>query len=187
MNRPTFRDLRDIIALAMVSMNMLINLYRFSNILLRFSGVQRDKDGYLWITGRIDDMLNVSGHLMSTAEVEAVLTEHKSVSEAAVVARPHLVKGQCLYCFVTTTSEGPFNAKIVDELKKLVRERIGAFAQPDIIQCADALPKTRSGKIMRRVLRKVAVNDRNVGDISTLADSSVVELLFANRPEDQKK
>lgn len=149
-------------------------------------GAHRDKDGYLWITGRIDDMLNVSGHLMSTAEVEAVLTQHENVSEAAVVARPHAVKGQALYCFVTINSDGPLNAKIVDELKKIVRERIGAFAQPDIVQCTDALPKTRSGKIMRRVLRKVAVNDRNVGDISTLADSSVVEQLFANRPEDKK-
>lgn len=152
-----------------------------------FVGAHRDKDGYLWITGRIDDMLNVSGHLMSTAEVESVLTQHKNVSEAAVVARPHAVKGQCLYCFVTTNSEGPFNSKIVDELKKLVRERIGAFAQPDIIQYAEALPKTRSGKIMRRVLRMVAINDRDVGDISTLADSSVVEQLFANRPENKKK
>lgn len=131
-------------------------------------------------------MLNVSGHLMSTAEVESVLTQHKSVSEAAVVARPHPVKGQCLYCFVTTNSDGPFNAKLVDELKKLVRERIGAFAQPDVIQYAEMLPKTRSGKIMRRVLRMVAINDRNVGDISTLADSSVVEQLFANRPENKK-
>lgn len=123
---------------------------------------------------------------MSTAEVEAVLTQHKIVSEAAVVARPHAVKGQCLYCFVTTTSEGRWSPKVADELKKLVRERIGAFAQPDVIQFSEALPKTRSGKIMRRVLRKVAVNDRDVGDISTLADSSVVEQLFANRPEDKK-
>lgn len=151
-----------------------------------FTGASRDADGYLWITGRIDDMLNVSGHLMSTAEVESVLTQHSKVSEAAVVARPHLVKGQCLYCFVTVSSDGCFDDTVAAELKKLVRERIGAFATPDVIQYAEQLPKTRSGKIMRRVLRKVAVNERDVGDVSTLADSTVVDQLFANRPENKK-
>lgn len=131
-------------------------------------------------------MLNVSGHLMSTAEVEAVLTEHDQVSEAAVVARPHPIKGQCLYCFITPNQNEVFNKKLIDELKHLVRERIGPFAQPDVIQNAPGLPKTRSGKIMRRVLRKVAVNDRDVGDISTLADEAVVEELFANRPKEAK-
>ncbi|XP_059613931.1 acetyl-coenzyme A synthetase [Phlebotomus argentipes] len=145
-------------------------------------GARRDADGYLWITGRVDDMLNVSGHLMSTAEVESVLTKHNSVSEAAVVARPHPVKGECLYCFITPNENSPFDKKLVDELKKLVRERIGPFAQPDVIQHAPGLPKTRSGKIMRRILRKVAINDRDVGDISTLADESIVEQLFQNRP-----
>lgn len=119
---------------------------------------------------------------MSTAEVESVLTEHQSISEAAVVAKPHPVKGECLYCFVTTTDHAKFDEKLLGELKKLVRERIGPFAQPDVVQNAPALPKTRSGKIMRRILRKVAVNDRDVGDVSTLADSSVVEQLFTNRP-----
>lgn len=146
-------------------------------------GARRDADGYLWITGRVDDMLNVSGHLMSTAEVEAVLTEHPSVSESAVVARPHVVKGECLYCFITPNENSVFDDKLVKELKKLVRERIGPFAQPDVIQHAPGLPKTRSGKIMRRILRKVALNDRSVGDTSTLADESIVEQLFANRPE----
>lgn len=127
-------------------------------------------------------MLNVSGHLMSTAEVESVLTEHSSVSEAAVVARPHPVKGECLYCFITPNENGVFDKKLVAELNKLVRERIGPFAQPDIIQNAPGLPKTRSGKIMRRILRKVAVNDPDVGDTSTLADESIVEELFKNRP-----
>lgn len=127
-------------------------------------------------------MLNVSGHLMSTAEVESVLTEHSSIAEAAVVAQPHPVKGECLYCFVTTTKQTNFDNTLVSELKQLLRERIGAFAQPDVIQNAPALPKTRSGKIMRRILKKVAINDRNVGDISTLADETVVEQLFANRP-----
>lgn len=127
-------------------------------------------------------MLNVSGHLMSTAEVEAVLTEHPRVSESAVVSRPHPVKGECLYCFITPNENEIFDKKLTDELKVLVRERIGPFAQPDVIQHAPGLPKTRSGKIMRRVLRKVAINDKNVGDISTLADEAIVEILFSNRP-----
>lgn len=150
---------------------------------LRYLGARRDEDGYLWITGRVDDKLNVSGHLMSTSEIEAVLTEHPNVAEAAAVSRPHLVKGESLYCFVTLNENATFDKKLVSELKKLIRERIGSFAQPDVIQYAPGLPKTRSGKIMRRVLRKVAVNDRNVGDTSTLADESIVEQLFANRPE----
>lgn len=145
-------------------------------------GARRDADGYLWVTGRVDDMLNVSGHLMSTAEVESVLTEHSGVAEAAVVAKPHPVKGECLYCFITTTETASFDDILMKELKQLVRERIGPFAQPDVIQNAPALPKTRSGKIMRRILRKIAVNDKDVGDISTLADGSVVEQLFATRP-----
>lgn len=145
-------------------------------------GARRDADGYLWVTGRVDDMLNVSGHLMSTAEVESVLTEHERVAEAAVVSRPHPVKGECLYCFITPNQGDQFDKKMVDELKKLVRERIGPFAMPDVVQHAPGLPKTRSGKIMRRVLRKVALNDRDVGDISTLADEAIVEQLFQNRP-----
>lgn len=155
------------------------------------------------MTGRVDDMLNVSGHLMSTSEVESVLTEHPRVSEAAVVSRPHPVKGECLYCFVTPKENETFDKTMSQELSRLVRERIGElmkisdkfenffmifvslsgpFAQPDVIQHAPGLPKTRSGKIMRRVLRKVAVNDRNVGDISTLADEAIVDQLFSNRP-----
>lgn len=146
------------------------------------AGARRDSDGYLWVTGRVDDMLNVSGHLMSTAEVESVLTEHPGIAEAAVVAKSHPVKGECLYCFVTTNDNVKYDEKMLKELKQLVRERIGPFAQPDVIQNAPALPKTRSGKIMRRILRKVAANERDVGDISTLADSSVVEQLFKSRP-----
>uniref|UniRef100_U5EWV9 Acetyl-coenzyme A synthetase n=1 Tax=Corethrella appendiculata TaxID=1370023 RepID=U5EWV9_9DIPT len=145
-------------------------------------GARRDADGCYWVTGRVDDMLNVSGHLMSTSEVESVLTEHKRVSEAAVVSRPHPLKGECLYCFITPNQNDKFDEKLVSELKVLVRERIGPFAQPDVIQHAPGLPKTRSGKIMRRVLRKIAVNDRDVGDTTTLADESIVEQLFANRP-----
>lgn len=118
---------------------------------------------------------------MSTAEVESVLTEHISVAEAAVVSKPHAVKGESLYCFITTTENAVYDKKLIDELKKLVRERIGPFAQPDGVQYAPALPKTRSGKIMRRVLRKIAVGDKDLGDISTLADSSVIDQLFANK------
>ncbi|KAL0902548.1 hypothetical protein ABMA27_000390 [Loxostege sticticalis] len=144
-------------------------------------GARRDEDGLLWVTGRIDDMLNVSGHLMSTAEVEGVLTEEPRVSEAAVVSRPHPIKGESLYCFVSLNEGATFDPELVNTLKKLVRQRIGAFAAPDVIQYAPGLPKTRSGKIMRRILRKVALGDRDIGDTSTLADPGVVEELFKNR------
>lgn len=146
------------------------------------AGARRDEDGLLWVTGRIDDMLNVSGHLMSTAEVEGVLTEEPRVSEAAVVSRPHPIKGESLYCFVSLNEGATFDPDLVNNLKKLVRQRIGAFAAPDVIQYAPGLPKTRSGKIMRRILRKVALGDRDIGDTSTLADPGVVEELFKNRP-----
>lgn len=145
-------------------------------------GARRDADGYLWVVGRVDDMLNVSGHLMSTAEVESVLMEHTGVSEAAVVSKPHPVKGECLYCFITTTDTQKFDKLLIGELKKKIRERIGPFASPDVVQHAPGLPKTRSGKIMRRILRKIAIGDRDVGDTSTLADSTVIDELFANRP-----
>lgn len=137
----------------------------------------------LWVTGRVDDMLNVSGHLMSTAEVEGVLTQHPYVNEAAVVARPHPVKGESLYCFVTLVEDIEFSDRLIDSLKKLVRAKIGAFATPDVIQHATGLPKTRSGKIMRRILRKIAMGDREIGDISTLAEPGVVEDLFGSRPK----
>lgn len=154
---------------------------KFPGYYVTGDGCRRDKDGYYWITGRIDDMLNVSGHLLSTAEVESALVEHEAVAEAAVVGRPHPVKGESLYCFVTLTDGVTYNRTLEAELKKQVREKIGAIATPDYIQNAPALPKTRSGKIMRRVLRKIACDERDLGDISTLADSSVVEQLFQNR------
>ncbi|KAM6929399.1 acetyl-coenzyme A synthetase, cytoplasmic isoform 2-T2 [Lycodopsis pacificus] len=154
---------------------------KFPGYYITGDGCRRDKDGYYWITGRIDDMLNVSGHLLSTAEVESALVEHEAVAEAAVVGRPHPVKGESLYCFVTLTDGVTYNRTIEAELKKQVREKIGAIATPDYIQNAPGLPKTRSGKIMRRVLRKIACDERDLGDISTLADSSVVEQLFQNR------
>lgn len=149
-------------------------------------GARRDSDGYLWVTGRVDDMLNVSGHLMSTAEVESVLTEHSSVTEAAVVAKPHPIKGECLYCFITIAENAVFNDQLQTELKQLVRERIGPFAQPDVIHNAPGLPKTRSGKIMRRILRKIAQDDHDIGDISTLADSGIVDVLFKTKPNTQR-
>ncbi|XP_075952973.1 acetyl-coenzyme A synthetase, cytoplasmic [Anarhichas minor] len=154
---------------------------KFPGYYVTGDGCRRDKDGYYWITGRIDDMLNVSGHLLSTAEVESALLQHEAVAEAAVVGRPHPVKGESLYCFVTLTDGVTYNRTIEAELKKQVREKIGAIATPDYIQNAPGLPKTRSGKIMRRVLRKIACDERDLGDISTLADSSVVEQLFQNR------
>ncbi|XP_067410612.1 acetyl-coenzyme A synthetase, cytoplasmic isoform X2 [Emydura macquarii macquarii] len=156
---------------------------KFPGYYVTGDGCKRDKDGYYWITGRIDDMLNVSGHLLSTAEVESALVEHSSVAEAAVVSHPHPVKGECLYCFVTLRDGHEFTKALTDELRKQVREKIGPIATPDYIQHAPGLPKTRSGKIMRRVLRKIAKNDQELGDTSTVADPAVVKHLFSNRCE----
>ncbi|XP_050361102.1 acetyl-coenzyme A synthetase [Nymphalis io] len=156
---------------------------KFNGYYCTGDGARRDEDGFLWVTGRIDDMLNVSGHLMSTAEVEGVLTEEPRVSEAAVVSKPHPVKGESLYCFIILNEGTKFDADLIDALKKRVRNRIGAFAAPDTIQYAPGLPKTRSGKIMRRILRKIALGEKDVGDTSTLADPSVVEELLNNRPK----
>jgi acetyl-CoA synthetase len=144
-------------------------------------GCRRDEDGYYWITGRVDDVINVSGHRLGTAEIESALVGHNDVAEAAVVGYPHDIKGQGIYAYVT------LNAGIqpTDELRKTlvlwVRHEIGPFAAPDIIQWAPGLPKTRSGKIMRRILRKVAEGDiSNLGDTTTLADPSVVDDLVKN-------
>ncbi|NNG59912.1 AMP-binding enzyme, partial [Sphingomonas paucimobilis] len=145
-------------------------------------GCRRDEDGYYWITGRVDDVINVSGHRMGTAEVESALVAHAKVAEAAVVGMPHDVKGQGIYAFVTlNTGEEPGDA-LRDELRQWVRREIGPIASPDALQFAPGLPKTRSGKIMRRILRKIAENDTgNLGDTSTLADPSVVDTLVAER------
>lgn len=146
-------------------------------------GARRDEDGYYWITGRVDDVLNVSGHRMGTAEVESALVEHELVAEAAVVGYPHDIKGQGIYAFVTLMSGTEGTDELKAELNDLVRSEIGAIAKPDILQWAPGLPKTRSGKIMRRILRKIAENEpHNVGDTSTLADPSVVDDLIANSP-----
>ncbi|MXO59441.1 acetate--CoA ligase [Altererythrobacter salegens] len=146
-------------------------------------GCRRDADGYYWITGRIDDVINVSGHRMGTAEVESALVDHDAVAEAAVVGMPHDIKGQGIYAYVTTMEDVEPTEALRKELVQWVRKEIGPIATPDVIQFAPALPKTRSGKIMRRILRKIAENDTgNLGDTSTLADPSVVEDLLANRP-----
>jgi acetyl-CoA synthetase len=146
-------------------------------------GCRRDEDGYYWITGRIDDVINVSGHRMGTAEVESALVEHALVAEAAVVGMPHDVKGQGIYAYVTTNVGTEDSEELRKELIQWVRKEIGPIATPDVLQFAPGLPKTRSGKIMRRILRKIAENDiSNLGDTSTLADPSVVDDLVANRP-----
>jgi acetyl-CoA synthetase len=145
-------------------------------------GCRRDKDGYYWITGRVDDVLNVSGHRLGTAEVESALVAHKSVAEAAVVGYPHDIKGQGIYCYVTLNSGTEGSEALKKELVATVRQIIGPTATPDLIQFAPGLPKTRSGKIMRRILRKIAEDDfGSLGDTSTLSDPTVVDDLVANR------
>jgi acetyl-CoA synthetase len=145
-------------------------------------GCRRDADGYYWITGRVDDVLNVAGHRMGTAEVESALVAHPKVSEAAVVGYPHDIKGQGIYCYVTLMAGEQPTDDLKKELRDWVRSEIGPIASPDLIQFAPGLPKTRSGKIMRRILRKIAEDDfSNLGDTSTLADPAVVENLVENR------
>jgi acetyl-CoA synthetase len=145
-------------------------------------GCRRDEDGYYWITGRVDDVINVSGHRMGTAEVESALVAHPKVAEAAVVGMPHEIKGQGIYAYVTLNANEAESEELRSALRQWVRAEIGPIASPDAIQFAPGLPKTRSGKIMRRILRKIAENEvGNLGDTSTLADPSVVDHLVANR------
>ena len=145
-------------------------------------GCRRDKDGYYWITGRVDDVINVSGHRLGTAEVESALVAHNKVSEAAVVGFPHEIKGQGIYAYVTLMDRTEPSEELRKELINWVKKEIGPIASPDLIQWAPGLPKTRSGKIMRRILRKVAANEHeNLGDVSTLADPGVVNDLVKNR------
>ena len=145
-------------------------------------GARRDEQGYYWITGRVDDVINVSGHRMGTAEIESALVLHRDVAEAAVVGYPHDIKGQGIYAYVTLNVGTSPSDALREALVQLVRKEIGAFARPDVIQWAPGLPKTRSGKIMRRILRKIAENELDeLGDTSTLADPGVVEELLANR------
>jgi acetyl-CoA synthetase len=148
----------------------------------RANRCRRDADGYYWITGRVDDVINVAGHRMGTAEVESALVAHPKVSEAAVVGYPHDIKGQGIYCYVTLNAGEKGSDKLRRELRDWVRKEIGPIASPDQIQFAPGLPKTRSGKIMRRILRKIAEADfSNLGDTSTLADPAVVDDLVNNR------
>ena len=145
-------------------------------------GCRRDKDGYYWITGRVDDVLNVSGHRMGTAEIESALVAHPKVNESAVVGFPHPIKGQGIYAYVSLMSGEKNSDELLKELQDWVRKEIGPIAKPDIIQFSPGLPKTRSGKIMRRILRKIAEDDfSNLGDTSTLAEPAVVDDLIANR------
>jgi acetyl-CoA synthetase len=145
-------------------------------------GCRRDEDGYYWITGRVDDVINVSGHRLGTAEVESALVSHPKVAEAAVVGYPHDIKGQGIYCYVTLISGNSPSEDLRKELVAHVRGEIGPFAAPDLIQFSPGLPKTRSGKIMRRILRKIAEDDfSNLGDTSTLAEPAVVDDLVNNR------
>jgi len=145
-------------------------------------GCKRDEDGYYWITGRVDDVINVSGHRMGTAEVESALVAHNDVAEAAVVGYPHDIKGQGIYAYVTLNIGVAASDELLVELKNWVRKEIGPIASPDLIQFAPGLPKTRSGKIMRRILRKIAANEhKDLGDVSTLADPLVVQNLVENR------
>ena len=154
----------------------------FENAYFTGDGARRDEDGYYWITGRVDDVLNVSGHRMGTAEVESALVSHKGVAEAAVVGYPHDIKGQGVYAYVTLMEGVAASDELRVELQNWVRKEIGPIAKPDLIQWAPGLPKTRSGKIMRRILRKIAADDfSEMGDTSTLADPSVVESLIENR------
>ena len=145
-------------------------------------GARRDEDGYIWITGRMDDVLNVSGHRLGTAEIESALVLHPKVAEAAVVGFPHEIKGEGIYAYVTLMNGETPSEELRTELRQFVGSEIGAIAKPEVIQWAPGLPKTRSGKIMRRILRKIASNEFDqLGDISTLADPSVVDDLVKGR------
>ena len=155
---------------------------QFDGMYFTGDGARRDSDGYLWITGRVDDVLNVSGHRLGTAEIESALVLHENVAEAAVVGFEHPIKGQGIYAYITLMSGKSYEETLKDELKLFVSNEISPIAKPDIIQWAPGLPKTRSGKIMRRILRKIADGDfANLGDTSTLADPGVVKDLIASR------
>jgi len=156
----------------------------FQNMYFTGDGARRDEDGYYWITGRVDDVLNVSGHRMGTAEIESALVSHPKIAEAAVVGVPHEIKGQGIYAYVTLNSGEFSSPELYAEVKQWVRKEIGAIATPDILHWAEGLPKTRSGKIMRRILRKIATGESDqLGDTSTLADPSVVDKLIKENEE----
>jgi acetyl-CoA synthetase len=154
----------------------------FPGLYFTGDGVRRDEDGFYWLTGRVDDVINVAGHRLGTAEIESALVAHPKVAEAAVVGYPHDLKGQGIYAYVTLrVSEEP-SEELKRELVSWVRQEISPIASPDLLQWAPGLPKTRSGKIMRRILRKIAANEHDaLGDVTTLADPSVVDELIENR------
>ncbi|ANE76110.1 acetate--CoA ligase [Dickeya solani] len=154
----------------------------FKGMYFSGDGARRDEDGYYWITGRVDDVLNVSGHRLGTAEIESALVSHPKIAEAAVVGIPHSIKGQAIYAYITLNHGEEPTSELYTEVRNWVRKEIGSIATPDILHWTDALPKTRSGKIMRRILRKIAAGDTsNLGDISTLADPGVVEKLLEEK------
>jgi acetyl-CoA synthetase len=154
----------------------------FKGYYLTGDGAIRDKDGYYWITGRVDDVMNVSGHRLGSAEIESALVSHPYCSEAAVIGFPHDIKGEGVFAYVVMNEGHENDPEVIGELRNEVRRHIGAFATPDIIMIAPGLPKTRSGKIMRRILRKIAAMQvEDLGDITTLADPSVVASLIELR------
>ncbi|MGM3182682.1 acetate--CoA ligase [Dickeya oryzae] len=154
----------------------------FKGMYFSGDGARRDEDGYYWITGRVDDVLNVSGHRLGTAEIESALVSHPKIAEAAVVGIPHSLKGQAIYAYITLNHGEEPTSELYTEVRNWVRKEIGPIATPDVLHWTDALPKTRSGKIMRRILRKIAAGDTsNLGDISTLADPGVVEKLLEEK------
>ncbi|WP_034911575.1 acetate--CoA ligase [Erwinia sp. 9145] len=154
----------------------------FKNMYFSGDGARRDEDGYYWITGRVDDVLNVSGHRLGTAEIESALVSHPKIAEAAVVGIPHGIKGQAIYAYITLNSGEEPSPELYAEVRNWVRKEIGPIATPDVLHWTDSLPKTRSGKIMRRILRKIAAGDTsNLGDTSTLADPGVVEKLLEEK------
>jgi acetyl-CoA synthetase len=154
----------------------------FRGLYFTGDGARRDEDGFYWITGRVDDVINVAGHRLGTAEIESALVAHPKVAEAAVVGYPHDIKGQGIYAYVTLRADEAPNEALRGELVQWVRKEIGPIAAPDLLQWAPGLPKTRSGKIMRRILRKIAADEHDqLGDISTLADPAVVADLVGNR------
>ena len=154
----------------------------YANQYFTGDGARRDEDGYYWITGRVDDVLNVSGHRLGTAEIESALVAHEAVAEAAVVGYPHDIKGQGIYVYISPVEGVEVTEELTKSVRAWVREQLSPIATPDMIQWTTGLPKTRSGKIMRRILRKIAANEyQSLGDTSTLADPSVVDTLIANR------
>lgn len=157
---------------------------RFAGMYESGDGARVDEDGYIWVMGRLDDVINVSGHRMGTAEVESALVAHPAVAEAAVVGMPHAVKGESIYAYVTLAADEDESEELRAELRTWVRKEIGPIATPEVIQFADGLPKTRSGKIMRRILRKIASGETSeFGDTSTLSDPGVITDLIDGRLE----